>query len=141
MPTEQGKKLLLKIGDGATVEVFTTVGGLRSNSFKVNNEFIDTTNKDSNGIRELMEGGVSSVDVSGSGVAKNEALGLAALQTASFDPPPNKKIRNFQIIDPGVGTYQGPFAIADFEKTGEHNGEVTYSVSLNSAGPITFTAV
>jgi TP901-1 family phage major tail protein len=34
---------------------------------------------------------------------------------------------------------QGPFQITSLEIAGEHNGEVTYDMSLESAGELTFT--
>ena len=34
----------------------------------------------------------------------------------------------------------GPFQITSLEFAGEHNGEVTYDLSLESAGELTFTA-
>jgi TP901-1 family phage major tail protein len=44
-----------------------------------------------------------------------------------------------QIIIPDFGTVQGPFQITSLEIAGEHNGEVTYDMSLESAGELTFT--
>lgn len=134
MAAQKGKDLLLKIGDGATVEVFAAVAGMRSNSLKINNEYIDVTNKDSAGMRELIDGGIQSMNVTGSGVFLNGAgFTLVHTKVLANGPP-----TNFQIIAPGLGTYEGPFAIVDFEITGEHNGEVTYSMTLDSAGAVTF---
>jgi TP901-1 family phage major tail protein len=36
---------------------------------------------------------------------------------------------------------QGPFQIVNLEFAGEHNGEVTYDVALESAGELTFAAL
>jgi TP901-1 family phage major tail protein len=35
---------------------------------------------------------------------------------------------------------EGPFQITGLEFAGEHNGEVTYELSLESAGALTFAA-
>jgi TP901-1 family phage major tail protein len=46
-----------------------------------------------------------------------------------------------QIVIPAFGTVQGPFQITNLEFAGEHNGEVTYDLALESAGEMTFTAL
>jgi TP901-1 family phage major tail protein len=50
-------------------------------------------------------------------------------------------VKSYQIVIPDFGTVQGAFQIANLEFAGEHNGEVTYDVSLESAGELTFTAL
>jgi TP901-1 family phage major tail protein len=47
---------------------------------------------------------------------------------------------DFQIVIPDFGVVQGPFQVASFEYAGTVNGEVTYELSLQSAGMIVFTA-
>ena len=47
---------------------------------------------------------------------------------------------NYQIVIPAFGTVQGAFQITSLEFAGEHNGEVTYNMSIESAGALTFTA-
>jgi TP901-1 family phage major tail protein len=46
----------------------------------------------------------------------------------------------YQIVIPDFGTVQGAFQLTSLEFAGEHNGEVTYDVALESAGELTFTA-
>ncbi|MEM7567542.1 MAG: phage tail tube protein, partial [Pseudomonadota bacterium] len=36
------------------------------------------------------------------------------------------------------GTIEGPFQITNFELAGNHEGEVTFEIALESAGAITF---
>lgn len=133
MAAQKGSALLLKIGSGSPVS-YTTVGGLRSTSITMNDEPVDVTNKDSSAVRTLLaQGGVSSFTVSGSGVftdAASEATLRSAFNAASFS--------SFQIVVPEHGTYSGTFMVASLEYAGEYNGEVTYSVTLESAGAITF---
>ena len=137
MAAQKGSEFLLKIGDGAQpIEAFATIGGFRSNSFNINNETIDITSKDSGGMRELLGGaGIQSMSTSGSGVFVDDAAFSAAHAAVM-----NKSAGNWQVIVPGLGTYQGPFMITSVELGGEHNGEVTYTLSLESAGAIGFTA-
>jgi len=140
MAAQKGSALLLKIGADATAaasaDTYTTVGGLRSTSISHNEEAVDVTTKDSSGVRELLaNGGVQTVSISGSGVftdAVSETTLKGAFGGANFS--------NFEVIIPDFGTYQGKFMVASLEYAGEYNGEVTYSVTLESSGSVAFTS-
>ena len=45
MAAQKGSALLMKIGNGASPEVFTTIGGMRSTSISMNDEVVDITIK------------------------------------------------------------------------------------------------
>ncbi len=47
----------------------------------------------------------------------------------------------WQIIIPDFGRIEGQFHISSLEYRGEHAGEVTFEMALESAGPLTFTAI
>jgi TP901-1 family phage major tail protein len=47
---------------------------------------------------------------------------------------------NFDVVVPDFGTYSGTFRIASLEFGGETEGGVTYSLSLESTGAVTFAA-
>ena len=71
MVAQKGSLFLLKVGDGGGPEVFTTVGGLRTTSFNINNGTVDVTNKDSSGMRELLAGGgIQTMSLSGEQLAQ-----------------------------------------------------------------------
>jgi TP901-1 family phage major tail protein len=133
---QKGKDLLVKISDGTGG--FTTVAGLRTRRLSFNAETVDITNAESaNRWRELLDGaGVKRASVSGSGLFKDESSDALMRQTF-FDGT----IVNYQIVIPGFGTVAGLFQISSLEFAGEHNGEVTYDVALESAGELTFTAL
>lgn len=135
MAAQKGSSLLIKIGAGSP-EAFTTVGGLRSTSISLNDEAVDVTTIDSSNQRELLaNGGIQTISISGSGVftdAASESTLRTAFGASSFS--------NYQVIVPDFGTYEGAFMIASLEYAGEYNGEVTYSVTLESSGAISFTA-
>ena len=137
MAAQKGAAMLLKVGDGASPESFTTIAGLRSTSITLNDEAVDITNKDSSGNRELLaDGGIHSMSVSGSGVFKDSASEetlRSKMNATSFS--------NFQFLIPDFGTYTGNFMVASLEYSGEYNGEVTYSVTLESSGSITYATV
>ena len=134
MAAQKGASLLLKIN--TTSSTYVTIGGLRSTSITLNDEAVDVTNKDSSGNRTLLaDGGVFSMSVSGSGVFTDSAAEETLRSTMNAST-----FKNFQVIIPDFGTYQGAFMVASLEYAGEHNGEVTYSVTLESSGAITYTA-
>lgn len=135
MTAQKGKDLLVKISDGGGG--FTTVAGLRTRRFAFNAETVDVTHAESaNRWRELLDGaGVKRASVSGRGLFKDAASDAAMRQTF-FDGA----VKTFQIVIPDFGTVAGPFQLTNLEFAGEHNGEVTYDVSLESAGELTFAA-
>lgn len=136
MTAQLGRALVALKGDGADPEVFTGIAGAKNHSMTINNEPVDITNKDSAGWRELLAGaGVRNVSFSMSGVFKDDASYAAAAADALADAH-----SNYQFTVPDFGTYEGPFMISSLENSGEHNGEVQYSMSFDSAGPVTFTA-
>jgi TP901-1 family phage major tail protein len=134
MTAQKGKDLLIKIHDGAG---FVTVAGLRARRLAFNAETVDITHAESAGRwRELLEGaGVKRAGLSGRGLFK-DAASDAAMRQAFFDGA----VKTFQVVIPDFGTVDGPFQIASLEFAGEHDGEVTYEMSLESAGELSFSA-
>jgi TP901-1 family phage major tail protein len=136
MSAQRGKDLLIKIGDGADPETFTSVAGLRATTLAFNAQTVDVTNADSaNQWRELLDGGgIASASISGSGVFK-DASSDTTLRTAFF----GQTLKNFQIVIPSFGTVAGPFKITALQYDGPYDGELKLSLSLASAGALTFT--
>jgi TP901-1 family phage major tail protein len=141
MTAQRGKDLLIKIGDGADPEVFTTVAGLRATSIDFNAQTIDVTNSDSADMwRELLADGVKSATVAGSGVFKDaasDAASDAALRAAFF----NQTLCNWQVVIPSFGTVAGPFQLTSLQYDGPYDGELKLSLSLASAGALSFSGV
>ena len=134
MTAQKGKDLLIKIADGAG---FTTVAGLRTRRLAFNAETVDVTHAESaNRWRELLDGaGVKRASLSGRGLFKDAATDELMRQTF-FDGT----VKTYQVVIPAFGTVAGLFQITSLEFAGEHNGEVTYDVAMESAGEVTFTA-
>jgi TP901-1 family phage major tail protein len=132
MAAQKGKDLLVKIADGVG---FTTVAGLRSRRIAFNAETVDITHAESaDRWRELLDGaGVKRASIAGRGLFKDAATDELMRQTF-FDGA----VKNFQIVIPDFGTVAGAFQITSLEFAGEHNGEVTYEMALESAGVLTF---
>jgi TP901-1 family phage major tail protein len=136
MAAQRGKDMLLKMRDDAGV--FTAIAGLRSRRIAFDAEAVDVTNAESAGRwRELLAGaGIRKATVTGAGVFKDSASDALARQTF-FDGA----IRDWQVIVPDFGTIQGPFQIGGLDYRGEHQGEVTFEMTLLSAGALSFTAL
>lgn len=135
MGAQKGKDLLVKMDNGAGL---VTVAGLRSRRIAFNAETVDVTHAESAGRwRELLEGaGVRRASISGRGLFKDGASDALVRQTF-FDGA----IRACQVIVPDFGSIDGPFQITSLEFAGEHNGEVTFDIALESAGALAFTAI
>lgn len=132
MSVEKGSAFLLKVGDGAAPPVFATVAGLRTTQLSVNGEAVVITSKDSGGWRELLsEAGVRSVSVSGAGVftgsiAETRIKGnaLAGL------------IDDYELSFESGERMRGRFLVARLDYAGDFNGERSYTLSLESSGPV-----
>lgn len=135
MSAQKGKDLLLKMDNGTGL---VTVAGLRSRRLAFNAETVDITHAESAGRwRELLEGaGVRRASVSGRGIFKDGASDALVRQTF-FDGV----IRACQVVIPDFGTIDGPFQIVSLEFSGDHNGEVIFDLSLESAGALAFSAL
>ena len=135
MAAQKGRALLLKVdqtGGGS----FAAVAGLRSKSVALNAAMIDVTNADSpDAWRELIEGGIRTARIQGAGVFKDQAAD-ETVRGLFF----NGTIRNWQVVIPDFGVIAGPFQITGLDYAGDHNGEATYTLALDSAGALSFTA-
>lgn len=134
MAAQKGKDLLIKIDNGAG---FTTVAGLRTRRLAFNAEAVDVTHAESaNRWRELLDGaGVKRASVAGRGLFK-DAASDELVRAAFF----NGAVKDCQVVIPDFGTVEGPFQIVSLEFAGEHNGEVSFDLALESAGELIFAA-
>ena len=127
---------MLKVdSDGAGS--FTTVAGLRARTLAFNAASVDITDQESAGRwRELLEGGgIKTARITGSGIFR-DAASDETLRQCFF----SGTVRSFRLIVPDLGTVEGPFQIASLEYGGQHDGEVTFDLGLESAGALSFTA-
>jgi len=136
MSVQRGKDLLLKIGDGGAPEAFAAIGGLRAKTLSLNAQTVDITHANSTGgWRELLSGaGVRQASIAGAGVFLNEAA-AEEVRAAFF----NGDIKNWQVIVPGFGEIAGAFQITNLDYAGDHDGEATMSLALDSASALVFT--
>ncbi len=137
MAGQKGRDVLLKIGDGGAPQAFVTVAGVRAKTIALNAALVDATTADSIAQwRELIAGaGVKSAAVRGAGVFK-DAASDAMIRAAFFD----QALRDWQLVIPDFGALSGPFLVEALDYGGEHDGEATFSITLASAGALSFAA-
>ncbi len=136
MAAQRGKDLLVKIDDGTGN--FITVAGLRTRRLSFNADTVDATDSESVGRwRELLAGaGARRASLAGNGVFK-DAASDALIRQVFFDGV----IRPWQIVVPDFGVISGLFQISSLDWRGEHSGEITFDIALESAGPLAFVAI
>ena len=136
--TLRGTKLLLKLGDGATPEVFVAPCALTTKSFNRSagvNEFnvADCDDPDAAIWTERVKSALSGT-ISGSGTLAKESLDLYEEYFAAQDS------RNVQVtIDfpSDARTYTGAFHLTTLNITGEQDGLIQVEIELQSDGEIT----
>ena len=132
MSAEKGSAFLLKVGDGGDPPDFATVAGMRTTQLSVNGEAVNVTSKDSGGWRELLSGaGVRSVSVAGSGIFTG-SLAEGRLKGNAL----GGLIDDYELSFESGETLRGRFLITRLDYAGDHNGERTYALSLESSGAV-----
>lgn len=132
MPAQKGSAFLLKIGNGATPQVYDTVAGLRTTQLSINGDTVAVTHKQSGGWRELLSGaGTRSVSVSAAGIflgstAENAIRAHALAGT----------IADYELSFEDGAKLRGAFLIQRLDYAGDFNGERNYTLQLESSGAV-----
>lgn len=133
MAAQKGRNFLLKEG---TAAAGTTLAGMRTTGVTLNNEQVDITNKDSSGWRTLLEGaGTQSLEITAEGVFTDAAVEETVRGYAFAN-----SINAFGLLFGNGDSIDASWAISNYQRSGTHNGEETYSMTLQSSGSITYTA-
>lgn len=140
MAKQLGRAMLVKIGDGESSEAFANLCGLNSKSLTINNSSIDVTTPDCTTPEGTLWtetlAGLKNLSLSGNGFFEDSTTELRMNTVAMA----TDNQCNMQVVIPDFGTYAGAFRITSVEFGGETEGGVTYSLSLESTGAVTFTA-
>jgi predicted secreted protein len=115
---------------------FQTFAGIQNRSIRFPDTSVKVTNADSEGnFRELVQGvGEDSMDFEGDGVFVSGPVMVQMLAARR-----NGLLLNYQVIVPGLGTFEGRFAIGSLEISGSQSDELKFRASFMSAGPIGLT--
>lgn len=113
----------------------TPIAGARTDTLTINAEPVDITDKDDAGWRTLLaDVGVRSLEGTIAGVTLDATLIGVIMGTAS------SLLSNHTILITGLGTFSGDFFLSNVELTGEQEGAVEFSATIQSSGVITWTA-
>lgn len=124
---------------------YNMLAGFRSRRFRLGRDIIDVTTMDTLNLhRKLMSGGgVLQISLSGDGVFEDAASQAAMEAKARSGEPMDLRVTiPSQRLGSTVGLettglarwYTGPFNISDWEFGGDHNTELTFSATFESAG-------
>lgn len=139
MPQHKGRLLLVKIGDGASPEVFANVCGIQTRSFNLSATEVDTTIPDcdnpGDAVVRTAEPGIVNRTFSGSGKFVS-----GATSDILMDHVNAATVFNAQVVVPGLGEYEGSWMVSEFEFSGEMEGNMDFNATFVAAGPLTFEA-
>lgn len=132
-----GRSILVYIKDNAGTPAYQAIAGLRSRAIKLNSESVDITNADStNQWRELLDAtGIKSATISGDGVFKDNAA-TEEVREAFFAG----SHRDWKFSIPGFGDVVMAGRITELTFSGGYNDAVMVSMTVESAGEVTWTA-
>lgn len=136
-----GQNFKLYVGPNASkslIGAVKTLGGTYSISE------VDITNKDSAGYRELLAGGIKSLDLTVAGIYSDDA-NFETLRSNFHSGAVTEYTLEFPIFDSGNTTnayYEAKFKVTELSipDTDEGSEAVQFSATLLSSGTITFSA-
>lgn len=139
MAEQLGRLLLIRIGDGASPEVFANLCGIKTRSFNLSANETDTTKPDcanpGGPVQRTARPGIVQRTFSGSG--SFVAGGPSAVLMAHVR---NATMFNAEVVVPGEGVYKGRWMVSDFEFEGDMEDDMQFSATFSAAGALTFTA-
>ena len=135
MSAFSGALVLIKIGDGEVSESFTTIGGLRVCAMGVNSQMLNSSTIGSGAWRSALDGaGMRAMSISGNGIFTDSAA-EETLRTQAF----SNGVKNYRFVFGNGDSVTGAFFVTAYQRSGAYDGEETYSLTLQSAGAISFT--
>jgi len=136
MGLQNGRDLVLQVGDGGAPETFATLAGLEERSFRFTAQGRDVTDTASPGRwRQLGGGGVRSLTVTGRG-----SLHTLVADQRLRDAFLAQSLVTWRVTAPGLFVCTGPFLVEALAYLGREEGEAEWQVTLASAGALSLTA-
>ncbi len=130
-----GRSLLWKVKISG---VYTVVGGLRTRTLTLNNAVVDVTTADSlfGGIlNSEIEAGLQKLTVDGTILFDSDTTAKAVMDAAR-----QQTALDSEIAVPNYGTFQNAgFIVTKLSFTGDHEKEMTASITLEASGAISFS--
>ncbi len=132
MPAQSGSAFLLKISNGATPPAYQTVAGLRTTQMSINGDTVVVTHKGSGGWRDLLSGaGTRSVSVSAAGIFLGSSAESAVRAHALAGT-----LDDYELSFEDGEKLHGRFLVQRLDYAGDFNGERSYTLQLESSGPV-----
>lgn len=114
----------------------TAIAGAQANSISIDNSPVDVSTIAGAGWRTLGDfAGNRSMDLSVNGVWTDDVMRDVALDATDS----NLLLTDITVTFADTASLSGDFYLASYEETGEHDGAVMFTMSLQSAGVITHT--
>jgi TP901-1 family phage major tail protein len=135
MVAQKGSLMLVKVGNGAVPEVFTTIGGVRTSRIIVNNQMMDNSHIASGQWRSLAAAGLKSLTIQGRGIFVDSAS-EETVRGLAF----SSSVCNYQLYFAKGDYCTGAFYISQYERIADHDDVEQYAVTLMSAGPVSYTS-
>lgn len=131
MAEAAGRKLIIKRSTDGGI-TYNAIASVRSKSVTINAEPIDVSSDDSQADRTLLaEPGSKSLDISVSGVMKDDTLLAEIMASAS-----SMALQDIQIDYNGEFTLTGDFFLNSFTLSGEYQDAALFEASLQSSAAI-----
>ncbi len=134
-----GRLLLIKVGDGGSPETFNNLCGIKTRSFNLSANEIDTTipscTNPGGPVQKTSRPGISNRTFTGSGNFVKSAVSTAFLAHVR-----NSEAFNAQVVVPGDGTYEGSWMVTDFSFDGDVEPNMEFSATFVAADVLSFTA-
>jgi len=138
---EPGRLCLIKLGNGASPQVYTTVGGVRTTDINIDTGAVEITNKGSAGYQEFLPGGgVYKLDITGQGVFDDANAQIKTIIADASAAPGSQALVPLQIQFANGDLYTSKFIIKSLKRSGPYNDAETFDLSLSSSGTVTFAA-
>lgn len=111
----------------------TKIAAVQEKSIAVNNEPIDVSSDDDEGVRKLLEdSSTRTIDLNVSGLLFDDTLAAKALSGTGL-------IETYQIVYPSGMVVEGEFRFNSYESSGSFNDAVKFSATFQSTGSWTVT--
>lgn len=120
---------------------YTLIAGAKNHEITVNSSIVDSTTKDDDGIRTLLNAKVlTSVSVNIDGIAVDSATLKFLRDNCDAGTALNYRVTTAGDSTAGV-TYTGAFHVTSFVERGAHDGLQEFAATLESSGTITIAAL
>lgn len=140
MAAQKGPLLQVKVGNGASPEVFTLLAGVRSKTITDGVDTIDATTDThvtaEGANQRVMIAGLLNFGIEVSGIAESAAASKQLVGDSRAGT-----VRNYQVEWETIGTWAGAMFLANFQVTGAHDGLIEFSATLTPQNVVTWTPV